>query len=322
MNNEVGGVGPEVSIIVVTWNARKYVEECLDSIRQTRGVRYELIVVDNASSDGTPDLVREQFPETILIETGANLGFAKGNNVGIRRAKGRYLFLINSDVNVPTGCIEALFRHLEENPDIALLGPQMLGPDGAVHRSTMRFPTLWNTFCRALALDRVFRKSKRFGGFLMTDFRHDRTVDVEVLNGWFWAARRKAVEQVGLLDEQFFMYGEDIDWCYRFRKAAWRVVFYSGAAALHYGGGSSAAAPLRFYLEMQRANLQFWQKHRHRSTCMAYRLMAILHECARIAGFTTVYMLGRLKRQDASFKAKRSVAAIDYLAGMADHDGK
>lgn len=239
---------PAISVIIVTWNAKKYVRECLHSLRsQSAKLGAEVIVVDNASSDGTPDVVREEFPEVKLIETGANLGFAKGNNVGIRHSRGKYLALVNSDVNVPDGCLARMLEYMQSEPKIGIIGPRMqCPPDGAIGRSYMRFPGVWNWFCRALALDSLFRGSALFGGFMMTDFDNTRTADVDVLNGWFWMARREAVDQVGLLDERFFMYGEDIDWCKRFHQCGWRVVYFAGAEALHYGGASSSAAPVRF----------------------------------------------------------------------------
>src|SRR5258708_26062558 len=127
----------------------------------------EIIVVDNASSDGPPELVRSVFPECRLVETGANLGFAKGNNIGIALATGEYLFLANSDVKILPGCVENLVELMEANPDMGLAGPQMLGADGSIRRSTMRFPTLWNSCCRAMALDSVFPHSGVFAAYLM-----------------------------------------------------------------------------------------------------------------------------------------------------------
>ena len=147
----------DLSIIIVSWNTKKYLEECLTSLRAIDGnLSAEIIVVDNASTDGSPEMVRTQFPEVILKETGANLGFAGGNNVGIKEATGKYVCLINSDVNVPPDCLPKMHDYMEQNPTIGLLGPGMLYTDGRVHRSGMRFPTLWNLLLRALFLDCAF----------------------------------------------------------------------------------------------------------------------------------------------------------------------
>ena len=306
----------DFSIVIVSWNAKKFVLECLNSLLKLKELESsEIIVVDNDSSDGTPELVRESFPFVKLIRNDSNLGFGKANNIGIKEATGKYVFLVNSDVVVPEGCIESMLRYMEQNQDIGLLGPQMLGPDGSIHRSTMRFPTFWRTFCHALVLDSLIKGSKLFGGFLMRDFGHDKTMDVDVLNGWFWMVRRTALVQVGLLDERFFIYGEDIDWCRRFHLAGWRVVIYHEAAALHYGGGSSARAPIRFYIEMQRANLQYWKKHCSRLEIFGFLLNSWLHHTVRILGYGTMCMLSRSKRDEAAFKVERSIASIRWLLG-------
>jgi GT2 family glycosyltransferase len=322
LRDDVAPAAAQFSVIIVTWNAKKYTGECLESLARPRSASSaETIVVDNASADGTPELVKEAFPDVQLIQTGQNLGFAKGNNVGIRASTGKYLFLVNSDVNAAQCDFEKLVGYMEDHPDVGLLGPQMLGADGSVGRSTMRFPTLWNSFCRTFALDSVFKKSRLFGGFMMNDFQHDRTVDVEVLNGWFWVVRRSALDQVGLLDERFFMYGEDIDWSYRFRKAGWRAVFYAGAAAIHYGGASSSQAPTRFYIEMYRANLQYWKKHHGSLAQAGFWLSIWLHNVLRLAGFAMVYSLRPSARAKVALKMRRSVACIVWLMGLTSAQG-
>jgi GT2 family glycosyltransferase len=305
----------DVSVIIVSWNAKGFLLECLDSLEAQKkdGLSLETIVVDNASSDGTPEEVAKQFPDVRLIQSGANLGFAKANNIGIRQATGKYLCLINSDVVVHPGCLRKIFDYMEANPTVGILGPRTVGSKGKTQRSCMRFPSLWNQFCRALALDTLFPKSRLFGGFLMRDFAHDRTRDVDILNGCFWMARQEAVDQVGLLDERFFMYGEDMDWCRRFRQAGWRAVFYAGASAIHYGGGSSANAPARFHVEQRRANLQYWWKHHGRLAAYTYSWIVGIEELARALGYGLLFLSRKSRRVEASFKVKRSLACIRSL---------
>lgn len=212
----------DLSFIVVSWNAKEILSKCLQSLtRETSHLYSEIIVVDNASTDGSPELVREQFPHVKLICNDANLGFAKANNIGIKQSTGRYLFLVNSDVIILEGCIDSMCTYMDQHLGIGVLGPKILSPDGMVQRSTMEFPTLWNCFCRALALDSIFRSSKLFGGQLMTYWSHDTIRNVEVINGCLWMVRREALRKVGLLDEDFFFCGEDIDWCKRFVDAGW-----------------------------------------------------------------------------------------------------
>jgi GT2 family glycosyltransferase len=306
---------PDISIIVVTWNAQRYVRECLDSLMHaTAGLSAEIIAVDNASTDGTPQVINQQFPRVTLISNAENMGFAKANNVGLRLSSGDFIFLINSDVNVPPDCLKRMVGYMEQHANIGLLGPRMLGPEGKTARSCMRFPTLWNSFCRALALDSFFARSRLFGGSLMRDFAHDRMAEVEVLNGWFWLVRREALVQVGLLDERFFIYGEDIDWCQRFHQSGWRVVFYPEAEALHYGGASSANAPIRFCIEMQCASLQYWKKHHGRFSSACYVLISLLNHALRIAGYVAAYTVSKSARSQAEFKIRRSAACLRWLA--------
>ena len=285
---------PVVSIVIVTWNGKRYAIECLESLQALESkLSLQVIVVDNASTDGTPEAIREQFPEVQLVQNSENLGFAKANNIGVGLSRGKYVCLLNSDVVVPKGCFEKMVEFMDANPGIGLLGPKMLSPDGGIGASVMRLPTGWNSLCCALGLHSIFKKSDIFGGYLMPNFPYDAIEDVEVLTGWFWMAPRRALDQVGGLDERFFMYGEDIDWCHRYLKAGWRVVFYPEAEALHYGAASSAQAPTRFYVEMRRANLQYFRKHYGRVRTAGYVFTTWVHELVRIAAYGAVYCVKR-----------------------------
>lgn len=312
-----GSLALSLSIVIVTWNAKQYTCECLESLENQWPSRLlQIIVVDNASSDGTESLVHEKFPQVMLIQSGSNVGFAKGNNLGIRKSTGKYLFLINSDVHVLPGCLRKMVDFMEEHPDIGMLGPQMLDRQCRVARSAMRFPTVWNVFLRALALERVFKRSRLFGGYLMSDFPHDRIADVEVLNGWFWMIRRQSLDQVGLLDESFFMYSEDIDWCKRFRENGWRLVFFPRAQAIHYGGASSTNAPVRFYLEKLKASNQYFRKHHGRLSLFLYRVAIVLHESLRLCAYLASYVLQKPSRAQAGYKIRRSAAGLAWMFGL------
>ena len=251
-----------ISIIIVNWNAKGYLYDCLASIQATRGTFVlEIIVVDNASSDGSQDMVVSEYPEVILIRSSTNLGFARANNLGIQQAKGDFVALVNSDVVVHPNCFQHLTTYLEAKPDVGLVGPKVIGRDGNVQSSCGKLPGLWNTMCEFLLLHKCFPRLALFSGFQIRNLDYLRPVEVQVLSGCFCVARRSAIEKVGGLDERFFFYAEDVDWSKRFHDSGWKLVYVPSASATHFGGGSSAKAPLRYSIEMLRANLMYWKKH-------------------------------------------------------------
>jgi GT2 family glycosyltransferase len=304
-----------VSVVIVVWNAKKYVIECLESLREhCLDVYDEVIIVDNASTDGTPELIAQMFPEFKLITNLENLGFAKANNIGIVQSSGEYVCLVNSDVKFTNDCLSPMLRFLCENSEVGMVGPKMLGTDGEVRRSTMRFPTMWNQLSRALGLDVVVKKSRVFGGLLMSDFDHKTTRPVEVLNGWFVVVRRTSMDRVGLLDPQFFMYGEDVDWCYRFHQAGERIVFFGDAGAIHYGGASSSNAPIRFYLEMYYATWQYWRKHHSRWAQTTFLASQAIYHMVRLFGSAASYLFYPSQRSQNLAKLRRSFACLQWVS--------
>lgn len=302
-----------ISVIIVSWNAKALLLKCLESITaQDFSFPVEIIVVDNASTDGSPDAVHDRFPGVKLITERENLGFSKANNIGIRESTGDYLLLINSDVVVYPDCFRRLIAYLEQHREVGMVGPKTFGVDGKVQRSCMELPSLWKLFCRALALDSLFPGSKLFGRQLMRYWGHNDTRRVEVVNGCFWALRTEAVSRVGLLDERFFMYGEDIDWCKRFAEAGWQIFFFSEAEALHYGGGSSANAPVRFYLEMQRANYQYWLKHYSKAATIGFLVINVLHHTLRLFCEIPVALFRLRTRTRSEPRISRNIASLKW----------
>jgi GT2 family glycosyltransferase len=252
----------DISLIIVGWNARHYLELCLESLTKAPPRRsMEIIVVDNASSDGSAEMIETRFPQVKLIRSSENLGFSKGNNVGIRQSRGRYIALVNPDVIVFPGCLDALSDFLDQNPRVGNVGPRVLNPDMTQQSTCRRFPTLWNNFCMASGLASTFKNSRFFAGEHMLYFPHDQTLAVDVLVGCFSMVRREAFDAVGLLDEGLFMYGDDVDWCRRAWKAGWQVVFVPGARAIHDRGSITAPYPVRFAVAQQRSIFYYWSKH-------------------------------------------------------------
>lgn len=305
---------PMVSVVIVSWNARDYLAECLESLK---GDVYEglieTIVVDNASTDDSVEMVRQQFPDVKLICNAENLGFSKANNIGIRQCVGEYIALVNSDVHVLKDCITNLVAYCQNQPATGLVGPFIIGSDGKQQRSCRGAPSLWNMLCRALSLDVVFPHSRWFNGYFLGHWDHRTTASVDILSGCFWLAPRRALDDVGLLDESFFIYGEDMDWCKRFRDAGWDVVFVPQAKAIHYGGASSANSPIRFFVEKQKADIQYWRKHHSRIAVAVYYAISLLHHGLRIAGYSLKACVARGKEQMAWYKVRRSIACVRWF---------
>ncbi len=256
---------PDCSLVIVSWNARRYLLDCLHSVAETAsGLPTETVVVDNASSDGSAEAVRAAFPSVRVIENLENLGFARANNIGIRAAVGRYVCLVNSDVLLLDGCLERLVALMDTHPEVGLAGPRIRNADHTLQPSARCFPCIRNSLCETFGLHAFARHVPLLRGQFMTWWPHDTERQVEVLSGCFWMIRREALEQVGLLDEGFFIYGEDVDWCLRLRRCGWRAMLVPAAEAVHFGGASSANAPVRFTIAMQKARLRYWRKHHGR----------------------------------------------------------
>jgi GT2 family glycosyltransferase len=273
----------DISVIILSWNTKILLLRCLDSIINSKSKpNIEVIVVDNGSTDGSVHAVREKYPEVIVIRNDANLGFAKGNNIGIIRSRGRYICLINSDVEVLDSCFDLLYDYMEQNRSVGIVGPKILWPDFTLQDSCREFPNLWNNFCAAIKLNKLFPKSNFFSGEHMMFFAHDRICRVDSLVGAFLLVRKEAIDQVGGFDERFFIYAEEIDLCRRFWMQGWEVVFYNRAEIVHYGRGSSSREPLRFTLEQQKSILQYWRKHHGRLSQIGIRSIALLYHVLRI----------------------------------------
>ncbi|MEY4722850.1 MAG: hypothetical protein RLZZ324_363 [Candidatus Parcubacteria bacterium] len=229
-----------LSIVILNYKTRGLTKQCVKTVLQFPPTRpYEIIVVDNASGDGTGEMLAERFPAAThpqirFIQSPVNAGFAAGNNVGIRAAKGEYVMLMNPDIIVKPMAFDAMLAHMDANPDIGALGPKLVKPDGSLDSSCYRFPTRAVPLYRRTPLGRLAAGRKALSDYLMHDFDREGTTDVDWLLGAVLMVRRSAMEQVGLLDERFFLYFEDTDWCRRFWSAGWRVVYFAGARMVHF----------------------------------------------------------------------------------------
>ena len=243
----------DVSVVVVTFNALPWVEQCLDSVAGR-----EVIVVDNGSTDGTVAFVRERYPDVRLIEQD-NRGMGGGNNTGMRAADGRYFFLLNSDAWVVDDAVDRLVRFADGHPDAAVVGPKLLNTDGTLQRSVRGEPSLWRLATEYLYIRKLAPHSRLLNPLYAGDFRHDAVREADWLFGPALLVRREAADAVGLFDERFFMFSEEVDWMTRFRRAGWKVLFFPDAEVVHVGGASHGG---RLYVENLRGHLRWFDKHR------------------------------------------------------------
>jgi hypothetical protein len=294
----------DISVIIVNWNTKALLLDCVESLYQTtRKSSLEIIVVDNASADGSVVALRERFPKVQIIVNEDNLGFAKANNIGIKQAKGLYVCLVNSDVKALDGVLDKMRTYMESHPEIGALAPKTFFGDMQIQKNCREFPTLSNVFCEAFFLNKLFPKIAFFRGRDMVRCDYDTVMEIEALSGCFLMVRQEVIAQVGLLDERFFFYSEDVDWCKRIHDAGWKLVHYPEAEAIHFGQGSSDSAPIRFRLEMLKANWQYWRKHKNILECLVFRLIELIGTLGRAVAWFAISLVESKRRSTAKMMA-------------------
>lgn len=256
---------PRVRVCVVSWNACDDLRRCLSSLPGAVAdpAAMDVVVVDNASTDGSPEMVAAEFPDVRLVRLETNTGFSGGNNVALENLDADYAFLLNSDAVCHPGALDALLAFADATPDAGMLGPKVLNPDGSLQFSCRRWPTPAAGLFRNVYLGRLFPKNRAAADYLMRDYDHAHPADVDWLSGCALLARRTCVEKIGLLDgETFFFYCEDMDWCLRAQVAGWRVVYFPGAVVTHKIGASTDQIAEKMIVEHSRSMWRFWRKHR------------------------------------------------------------
>jgi GT2 family glycosyltransferase len=275
---------PDVSIVIVNWNTRALLLQCIGSILETtHGASLEIIVVDNGSEDDSAQAVASAYPSARVIQNGENLGFAKANNIGMRLAQGEFLCLVNSDVIVLPGAVEEMLRYIRGNPGIGILGPRLLNPDMSLQPSCKYFPTLRTAGCHAVGLNAFFPRNRYLCGEHMPSASHVRIRECDVMVGAFLMVRLTALKEVGLFDERFFIYGEEVDLCHRFHDCGWGVVYFPGVSVIHIGGASSSRNAQRFFCESFKSKRMYWMKHYGSLSQLAFVLISLLHQIRRIS---------------------------------------
>jgi GT2 family glycosyltransferase len=286
----------DVSIIIVNWNGQDLLRTCLDAvIATTRQVTYEIIVVDNHSTDGSPAMVKRDYPAVRLVENTDNAGFPRGNNQGIAISQGRYVLLLNSDAFVKANTIDYMVQFMDTHPDAGMSACRLRYGDGTLQPSCMAFPTLETEFYIASNLNNFFPKSPVFGKYMMTHWDYNDTREVDAILGAFMLVRASAIQTVGGMDEGYFMYSEEVDWCYQFKQHGWKIYFVPDVECTHLWGGSSKdktdKVRIPLHIQLYRSRVRFFRKNYSRVSAIGLKAMIAFNCVIRLgAGL----LLGRV----------------------------
>jgi GT2 family glycosyltransferase len=300
-------VPTDVSIIIASHNARLYLERSLEAI----GDGYELIVVDTGSTDGSPALVRERFPHVRLVELDENPGYGGALNDGIAVSSGEFLLLMNGDAWPRVHALECLVESAEREERAGIVGPRLLNPDGTLQPSVRGFPTLWRLGTEYLFLRWLAPRSRALNAFYGSRFDHRSRREAEFLVGAVLLVRRQLIDEIGGFDERFFMYNEEVDFCYRARAAGWKVVFSPDAEFVHVGGASTLQIRPQMYREQLRSHLRFLAKHQ--GVGHAERARRLLAVAMRVRAFV-FRVVRRPERRRLSLDAASWLRSADVCA--------
>ncbi|MCJ7457730.1 MAG: glycosyltransferase family 2 protein [candidate division Zixibacteria bacterium] len=288
----------DLSIIIVNYRAKRFLKVCLDSIYNTKNnLRLEIWLIDNSSKDDTVPWVRENFPQVNLIENEWNSGFSKAANQGIRESQGKYLLLLNPDTKITEGKINQLLKFMDENPEAGICGPRMIDEKGELLYSCRSFPDLLTSISSSQSvLNRLFPHNSLSRKYLLKDLDRTGIKEVDWVSGSCLFARRKMLGEIGLLDENFFMFCEDTDLCLRAKKNGWKVFYFPFLTVTHQLAGSTSLNPLRAKLEHHRSMYYFFKKHYHPNP--VFRLLVYLSLLGRLIFLSFVFSLpGTFKKK-------------------------
>lgn len=278
----------DLSVVILNYNTRERLLACLNLLASgdvpgSASPSAEVLVVDNHSDDGSADAVERVFPNVTLIKAPRNGGFSYGNNLGIRRAHGRYALLLNPDTLVPPGALRNLVAYMDAHPGVGACGPRLVLPDGSLDLACRRsYPSIKVALYRLLGLSRAFPRSRRFGRYNLTYLDPAHEAEVDSVVGACMLVRRAAVDEVGLLDETFFLYGEDLDWAYRIKRSGWKIMYVPSVTIVHHKGEASRQQSTEMTLAFYHSMRIFYRKHmapRHGALVNAFIEWAIWVRC-------------------------------------------
>jgi len=269
----------QISIIIVNWNTRELLVDCIESIYASPPEgEFDIWIVDNYSSDGSPAMIRESYPDVNFIENDENVGFGKANNQALRKSQGDYVLLLNPDTVVKTNAISELINFLDNNPDAGIAGARLINPDGTLQISAFPFPTLFREFWRMFYLDSVVYLSN----YPMKNWNKDQAREVDTLLGACMLIRREAINQFGLFDEEYFIYSEEVDLCVRLKKGGWRLYWVPGAVVIHFAGKSIQQVSEEMFLRLYEGKVLYFRKHHSKLSVFVYKLILFAATITRL----------------------------------------
>jgi GT2 family glycosyltransferase len=292
----------DLSVCIVNWNTGELLAQCVNSVIQsTHAIDYEIIVVDNASNDDSfmPIVAKAAVDKRITtVQLHENIGFAAGNNIAIAQSRGRYLVALNPDTLVTNGALDEGVRFLDSHLECGAMGPRLLNPDRSLQPSVGNFPTAWRMFWEATRLRKLFPGIALFSSFKRFDLDYSRLQEVDQPSGACLFLRKTAIDEVGVFDERFFMYYEEVDLCYRIKKKGWRIFYNPNLSIVHFGGLSSQQNLDVRVVEYARSELRYFAKHAGRVTGLGsqlwtVRLLMLLEFAMRSAGAYLLHLLGK-----------------------------
>jgi N-acetylglucosaminyl-diphospho-decaprenol L-rhamnosyltransferase len=267
----------DLSIIIVSWNVAGLLKACLNSIfAAPASLQIEIIVVDSASSDASVSMMRDLYPQAKLLAQSENVGFPRGNNIGLKAASGRHVLLLNPDTEIIGDALATMVNYLDEHADVGIVGPNTLNSDGTTQSSKRRFPTLIVGFFESTWLQNYAPKTL-MDRYYAADVADGEISDVDWVQGSALMARREVYEQIGGLDEGFFMFSEELDWCKRAKKAGWRVVYIGTAQITHHGGRSTAQIAAQKHIYFHQSKLRYFRKYHGWLAAQALRIFLLLN---------------------------------------------
>ena len=288
-------MGCDLSVIIVNWNTRDLLCPCIKSIKtHTKRISFEIIVIDNASSDGSPEAVEKRFPEVTLIKNKDNRGFGQANNQGLEKAKGKHILFLNSDVVIKENCLDDMFDFMERNPEVGASSCKLTFPDGNLQHSCRKFPDFLTFFLLLLGLRYIFPNMKIFKKYLMLDWDHSDEREVDQIMGSFMFIRKAVLDEVGHFDPIYWMYFEEVDLCLRIKKKGWKIMHFPHVSAIHFLSKSAEQwEEMRIMNEYHKSLLKYFKKNKR---SYEYCILFALHKIKYLLFFP---FLKRIKKNKA-----------------------